>query len=495
MTTDDSGAGEEIYHQRKLVLASLRAQGRPYPNDFVPAQRASELAARLGNGVLEACVAGRLVLNRPMGKVAFATLEDDSGRIQLYADRKTPTVLTALTKADLGDIVGVSGSLFETRRGELTIALTEFRLLAKCLRPLPDKRKGLADIELRHRKRHLALLSDPAERKRFIGRAAILKQLRGFFDERGYVEVETPMMHPIPGGAAAEPFVTKLLALDMELFLRVAPELYLKRLLVGGFGRVYELNRSFRNEGVSAQHNPEFTMLEFYAAYQRYADHMNLIEELVKMLARQLEDASCHPWRGQRINLKNWRRLTLAEALCESRGWRASLLDDSDFLAAQLACSEGERAAVAADGDLGMLRMLLFEKGTHGFLTDPTFITDLPASVSPLARRRDDDPSIAERFELYIGGLEIANGFSELNDPVAQAEAFGEQVRRSKRGDREAMHFDADYIAALECGMPPAAGAGIGIDRLAMLLLGCDSIRDVLLFPLLRARNLGSGPA
>ncbi len=488
----EKAGGAAARTQRKRKLASLREAGFRYPNDFAPTHQAAGLPAIEAEGpdAAEVRVAGRIMLLRDMGKSAFATLQDATGRIQLYAaagDGSAQSCLDGLLAADLGDIVGASGRLFRTRRGELTVELTGLHLLAKCLRPLPDKHKGLVSPEQRVRKRHLALLTDRSERDRVIARARLVRALRAFFDERGYVEAETPMMHPIPGGAVARPFVTDHQALDMQLYLRIAPELYLKRLLVGGFEKVYELNRSFRNEGVSSQHNPEFSMLEFYAAYRRHADFMELTEELFGTLAENFAPSGKLKWRGHEISMAGpWPRIALADAVAERNDLRPEQVVDPELLAAKLAGFGGAKADRAEESDLGTLQALLFEKTVEESLVAPTFVTDFPASVSPLARRSDSKPEVAERFELFIGGREFANGFSELNDPQLQAEVFRVQAARAAAGDREAMRFDADYIAALEAGMPPAAGEGIGVDRLAMLMLGCDSIREVIMFPLVR---------
>ncbi|MCY4324931.1 MAG: lysine--tRNA ligase [Betaproteobacteria bacterium] len=492
MGNKEAASGEKLYQMRKAKLDEQAAAGRiRYPNDFSPTHAAATLAQAEPDST-PVRVAGRIMLIRQMGKSAFATLADASGHIQLHAavaEDGCRDCLDRLGELDLGDIVGATGSLFRTRRGELTIALTELRLLAKCLRPPPEKHKGLVDPELRSRKRHLALMSDPAERQRFRKRSAIIASLRAFFDERGYLEVETPMMHPIAGGAAARPFCTRHNSLDMQLYLRIAPELYLKRLLVGGYERVYEINRSFRNEGVSTRHNPEFTMLEFYAAYRRHTDMMDLTEELFAQLAERFADDGRVEWLGHSINLASgWRRIGLIDAIAEYNGLSPEQARDEQVLTERLAGFAGDKAAAAAAGrpSLGQLQMLLFDKTVAGKLIDPTFVTDFPASVSPLARRADDDPEIAERFELYIGGCEMANGFSELNDPAIQAQVFRAQAAAAAAGDEEAMHYDADYIEALEAAMPPAAGEGIGIDRLVMLMLGCSSIREVMLFPLVR---------
>ena len=500
MSGKNDSAGAKLHEQRKAKLDELEATGRiRYPNDFSPVHAAADLA-ELENrpGSESVRVAGRIMLLRQMGKSAFATLADASGEIQLHAAAAqdgSRGCLEQLSELDLGDIVGATGSLFRTRRGELTIALSDLRLLAKCLRPPPEKHKGLVDPELRARKRHLALLSDPGERDRFRKRSQIVAFLRGFFDQRGYLEVETPMMHPIAGGAAARPFVTRHNSLDMQLYLRIAPELYLKRLLVGGYEKVYEINRSFRNEGVSARHNPEFTMLEFYAAYCRHLDFIDLVEQLFKQLAeRFLADARVE-WLGNTISLaSDWRRISLVDAVAEHNRLSAEQVRDPQLLARKLAGKAGDKAAGASEhSELGQLQMLLFEKTVADKLIEPTFVTDFPASVSPLARRADADPDTAERFELYIGGCEMANGFSELNDPAVQAQVFRDQAARADAGDEEAMRYDADYIEALEAAMPPAAGAGIGVDRLVMLMLGCSSIRETVLFPLVRPAAAGDG--
>ena len=495
----DGSAGARLHEARRAKLDALG--GIRYPNDFAPSHAAAQLPEIEGKpdcGPVR--VAGRIMLLRQMGKSAFATLADASGTIQLHAavrEDGSRDCLDRLGELDLGDIVGATGSLFRTRRGELTVELSDLRLLAKCLRPPPEKHKGLVDPELRARKRHLALLGDPGERGRFRTRSQIIGFLRSFFDRRGYLEVETPMMHPIAGGAAARPFVTRHNSLDMQLYLRIAPELYLKRLLIGGYDKVYEINRSFRNEGVSARHNPEFTMLEFYAAYHRHTDFMDLTEKLFAQLAERFLAGGRADWLGHRISLASgWRRLGLVDAVAECNGLSREQACDPQLLAHRLAGFAGDKAAQVAGKEgteLGQLQMLMFEKTVEHRLINPTFITDFPACVSPLARRSDADPETAERFELYIGGCEMANGFSELNDPAVQAQVFRAQAARAAAGDEEAMHYDADYIEALEAAMPPAAGQGIGIDRLVMLMLGCASIREVMLFPLLRPPAAGDG--
>ncbi len=489
MTSDRSDTQEEAMSRRQGRLDGLRREGVAYPNDFRPDGTVAKVRAKaVGERVR---VAGRFESRRTAGKACFADVADGTGSIQVYANKDAAAVLEWLESSDFGDVVGVEGELFETKMGELTVKAEVGRTVAKCLQHYAPKVPPTGEQE--RKRRHLALAMVPELRERFRRRSGIVRELRGFLDGEGFLEVETPMLHPIQGGAAARPFVTEFDALDRTCYLRVAPELYLKRLLVGGYDRVYEVNRSFRNEGMSDEHNPEFTMLEFYAAYWNYEDMMELTERMLGRLsaADWRGDGSGGAklsWRGHEIDLEPpYERVTLLEALCSANGWEASKVADPAFLKEQAAGLEGKKAEKAASGDdTGALQMLLFEKTAEDALVQPTFVTDFPASVSPLARRRDDDPSIAERFELYVGGKEIANGFSELNDPEEQARVFREQARLAEQGDAEAMRYDEDYIGALRYGMPPAAGEGIGVDRLAMLLLGCDSIRDVIAFPHLR---------
>ena len=431
-------------------------------------------------------VAGRIMLKRVMGKVCFGTIQDSSGRIQIFvsANDSGPDTVEAFKHYDIGDIVGVNGTLFHTKTGELTARVKTLRLLTKALRPLPEKFHGLADQEVKYRQRYVDLIVSEETRATFRKRSQIMQEIRKYLISNDYLEVETPMMQPIPGGAAARPFVTHHNALDMQLYLRIAPELYLKRLVVGGFEKVFEINRNFRNEGMSTRHNPEFTMLEFYCAYMEVNGMMDFIEALIRETARATGSTKV-TYQGKEIDFaKPYARLTIPNAIRKYHPEISDeVLNDKAKLTAQL-----KRMGVeprAGDG-LGALQLTLFEHTVESKLHEPTFLIDYPAEVSPLARRNDKNPEITERFELYIAGREIANGFSELNDPEDQAERFREQVRQKDAGDHEAMHYDADYIRALEYGLPPTAGAGIGIDRLVMLLTDSPSIRDVILFPHMR---------
>ena len=490
---------EELRAARAGKLAELRAAGWAWPNDFRPTCRAAELHAAHGAAAAEAlpaaelAVAGRMMLKRVQGKTSFVQLQDESGRIQLMALREAlgDAAYAEFKRWDLGDVVGARGALMKTRTGELTVRARELRLLAKALRPPPEKFHGLHDVEARYRRRHLDLLANERTRTLFRRRSRLLAELRRQLDERGFLEVETPLLHPIAGGAKARPFKTRHEALRRALYLRVAPELYLKRLVVGGFERVFELNRSFRNEGLSTQHNPEFTMLELYQAHADYRDLMRLLEELLPALARAVlggtrvgAPAAKEAGEDQEIDLDApFERLTLREAV--RRHFGADLdLDDTAALAARCAALEidapgGESAA--------LLQLRLFERAVEPKLLRPTFITEYPVEASPLARRCDRDPERAERFELFAAGRELANGFSELNDPEDQAERFRRQAELRAGGDPEAMGYDEEYVRALEHGLPPTAGVGVGVDRLAMLLCGERSIREVLLFPQLRA--------
>jgi len=484
-----------IIAERRAKLRALRERGQAYPNDF----RRDALAASLhethdgkSNELLEAApvtvaVAGRMLLKRVMGKASFATLQDMSGRIQLYItnDALGAEAHEAFKHWDLGDILGARGTLFKTRTGELSVRVTELQLLAKALRPLPEKFHGLIDQEQKYRQRYVDLITSAESRHVFMARSRVVQAIREFFVARGYLEVETPMMHPIPGGATARPFVTHHNALDTDLYLRIAPELYLKRLVVGGLEKVFEINRNFRNEGISTRHNPEFTMLEFYEAYRDYRYLMDLTEELLREVATRVVGRASVEYQDTPIDLgAPFDRLTMPEAIAKHNP-RYALQDLSkpDYLKAALA-SLGV-AVLASDG-IGVLQLKLFEATTEEKLVQPTFIVAYPADVSPLARASDADPALTDRFELFITGREIANGFSELNDPEDQATRFLAQARAKDAGDAEAMHYDADYIRALEYGMPPAAGEGVGIDRLVMLLTNSPSIRDVILFPQLK---------
>jgi len=488
----------QIIAERRGKLNELRTHGQAYPNDFRRDALAADLHAQHGgksNEELEplaiaVAVAGRMVLKRVMGKACFATLQDMSGRIQLYVtlDALGPEKLDDFKHWDLGDIVGAAGHLFKTKTGELSIKVTSVRLLAKALRPLPEKFHGMTDQEQRYRQRYVDLITNAASRDVFVKRSQIVQGVREFFVRRGYLEVETPMMHPIPGGAAARPFVTQHNALDMQLYLRIAPELYLKRLVVGGFEKVFEINRNFRNEGISTRHNPEFTMLEFYEAFQDYNYLMDLTEELLRELAGKVQGTTTIDYQGTAIDLgKPFDRLTMAQAIHKyNPGYPLAELDRRDYLASALAPFNVE--VLPTDG-VGLLQLKLFEETTEAKLVQPTFIVQYLTDVSPLARANDTDPSITDRFELFITGRELANGFSELNDPEDQAARFQLQVEARAAGDEEAMYLDADYLRAMEFGLPPTAGEGIGIDRLVMLLTNSPSIRDVILFPQLKRES------
>ena len=427
------------------------------------------------------------MLKRVMGKASFVTIQDLSGRIQLYVQRDAvgEAVYADFKHWDIGDIVGCSGELFKTKTGELTVKASEVRLLSKNLRPLPDKFHGLTDIEAKYRQRYVDLIMNEDSRFTFVARSRMVQSIRNYMGAHGFLEVETPMMHPIPGGAAAKPFTTHHNALDMELFLRIAPELYLKRLVVGGFEKVFEVNRNFRNEGLSPRHNPEFTMMEFYEAYANYRSLMDFTEGLIRHSAREALGTEVFTYQGRTLDLSRpFHRLTIVEAIRKYHpGFSESQLGDTDFLRQKIQ-DFGEKVK---PGGLGSLQLQLFEACAEAELWEPTFIIDYPVEVSPLARASNDNPEITERFELFIVGREIANGFSELNDPEDQAARFRAQVDAKAAGDEEAMYFDADYIRALEYGMPPTGGCGIGIDRLVMLLTDSASIRDVILFPQMRA--------
>ncbi|GAB0056795.1 Lysine--tRNA ligase [Candidatus Magnetaquicoccaceae bacterium FCR-1] len=481
---------------RKAKLQSLVEAGvNPYPNDFKPDDALGRVRAEY-DAISEADTlaavrvrcAGRIMLLRNFGKLTFATLADDSGRMQIAASRDEvgeALYRDVFRKIEVGDILGVEGNLFRTQTGELTIRVSGFKLLSKAVRPLPEKFHGLEDVEARYRQRYVDLIVNPEVRAVFRTRSRLIHLIRSFMEARGFLEVETPMMHPIPGGAVARPFVTHHNALDRDLYLRIAPELYLKRLIVGGFEKVFEINRNFRNEGLSVRHNPEFTMMEFYQAYADYRELMALTETLITHLVRELHGTLVITHQGRTIDFTPpWPRLTPGEALARHAGFDAERVGDRDYLEERAA---GCGVKVAPAWDLGKLQLELFEALVESNLISPTFIIDYPVSVSPLSRRSDANPEITERFELFIGGWEIANAFSELNDPADQAERFRMQVAAKEKGDQEAMHFDADYIQALEYGMPPTAGEGIGIDRLTMLLTDSAAIRDVILFPVLRS--------
>ena len=488
--------------ERREKLSRLREGGPAYPNDFQPDHHAAELHDTYGDHDKESLsklnapvkVAGRMMLKRVMGKASFATLQDTSGRIQLYLDKSSlgDAVYSDFKTWDIGDIVAAEGVVFKTNKGELSVQVSTVRLLAKSLRPLPDKFHGLTDQEIRYRQRYVDLIMTEQTRNTFITRSKTIDSIRRTMQDADFLEVETPMLHPIPGGAAAKPFVTHHNALDMEMFLRIAPELYLKRLIVGGFERVFEINRNFRNEGVSPRHNPEFTMMEFYAAYTNHHWLMDFTEALIRQTAQQVCSATTLEYQGRTLNLgEPFDRLTIVQAIVKyAPEYAAEQLEDLAFVRNELS-SKGVDVddPVLARAGIGALQLALFEETAEAKLWKPTFIVDYPAEVSPLARASDAHEGITERFELFMTGREIANGFSELNDPEDQAQRFLAQVEAKDAGDEEAMYYDADYIRALEYGMPPTGGCGIGIDRLVMILTDSPSIRDVILFPHLRKED------
>ena len=494
-STEQSPRSENrLIAERREKLRGLRSAGEAFPNDFRRDSLADALQAEFSGHTTESLeaqpirvsVAGRMMSKRVMGKASFCHLQDRSGRIQLFVERSgvSGEVYDAFKSWDIGDIVGAAGNLFKTRTGELSVRADRLRLLVKSLRPLPEKWRGLADREFKLRRRYVDLLMSGHTRRVFAARTDTVRFVRGFLDALGFAEVETPMMHPIPGGALARPFATHHNVLHRPLYLRIAPELYLKRLLVGGLDRVYEINRSFRNEGISTQHNPEFTMLELYQAYAGYEDIMELTQTLVREAARRVLGNDQVDYQGQTFDLGSpFDELTVEAGLARHNPEMAGELRSVNRL--REACGRKGIAHRPEDG-AGKLQIELFDKTVESHLQGPVFVTRFPAEVSPLARRNDDDPFVADRFELFIGGRELANGFSELNDPEEQAERFRQQARAKALGDDEAMYFDDDYIRALEYGMPPAAGLGVGIDRLIMLLTDSPSIRDVILFPHLK---------
>ncbi|QDX82491.1 lysine--tRNA ligase [Denitratisoma sp. DHT3] len=484
-----------IIAERREKLRKWRESGRAYPNDFRrenTAGRLDELYGEKTREELEATpiavkVAGRVMLKRVMGKASFITIQDLSGRIQIFVakDHVGDEVYAEFKHWDLGDIVGVTGTMMKTRTGELTVQAQTIRLLSKCLRPLPEKFHGLADVETKYRQRYLDLITSEESRFTFIARSRMIASIRNYMTHHHFLEVETPMMHPIPGGAAAKPFVTHHNALDQQMFLRIAPELYLKRLVVGGFEKVFEINRNFRNEGLSPRHNPEFTMMEFYEAYADYQTLMDFTEGLLRHSARDALGRETFQYQGRELDLsKPFARLTMVEAIHQYHpGYSFEQLNDEAWLRQKL---HALKVDVKPAAGLGTLQMQLFEETTEAELWAPTFIVDYPTEVSPLARASDSSPEITERFELFIVGREIANGFSELNDPEDQAARFQQQAQAKEAGDEEAMFYDADYVRALEFGLPPTGGCGIGIDRLVMLLTDSPAIRDVILFPQMR---------
>jgi lysyl-tRNA synthetase class 2 len=487
---------EQIRNRRQKRRLLSEAGIEVYPHDFDHDLEPSGVQERYGEASAEQLeaegpvlrVPGRIRAIRGHGKLVFADLSDGAGKVQLFLrrNRLSEQAQAVLDNLDLGDLVGARGKVIRTRAGELSLDVEDLTLLAKAVRPLPEKWHGLADVEARYRQRYLDLIVNPETRKVFETRAAIIRGIRRFLDARGFLEVETPMMQVLAGGATARPFVTHHNALDLELYLRVAPELYLKRLTVGGLHRVYEINRNFRNEGISTQHNPEFTMLEFYWAYVDYDDLMALTEEMLSGLAQEVLGTTKLEWKGETLDLAPpWPRYTMKGAVARFAGVDAERLETAEGLAGVLA-EKGLAPGDGKGGAYGHLLVALFEETVEEHLSGPVFITDHPVEVSPLSKVSRRDPRFTERFELYLGGMEIANAFSELNDPDVQAERFRDQLAARAAGDEEAHRFDADYVRALEHGMPPAGGEGIGIDRLTMLFTGSPSIRDVILFPLLR---------
>jgi lysyl-tRNA synthetase class 2 len=493
--TDDN---EQVV-QRREKLSVLRETTNPFPNDFRRDAKAADILERFGAheaDTLESegvslSLAGRLMTKRVMGKAAFAHVRDESGDIQIYAQRDSlpEGIYNGLfKKLDLGDIIGVEGTLFRTRTGELTVNVTNVRLLVKALRPMPEKYHGLTDIETRYRQRYVDLLANQDSREVFKKRARTMASLRRFLDARDYLEIESPIMQAIPGGANAKPFITHHHALGVDLYLRVAQELAIKRCLVGGFERVYELNRNFRNEGLSTQHNPEFTMLEYNEAYKDFNDYMDLTEEMLREVAIDVTGSAVVNYQGTPIDFgKPFNRMTMAESVCEFNSGLTSSncieIEPLTRLAKTLGIEVNEHHSA------GEILLSIFEETVEEKLITPTYITGYPAEVSPLSRRQDDDPNLTDRFELFVAGRELANGFSELNDPEDQAQRFHDQAKAKAKGDEEAMFFDADYITALEYGLPPNAGGGLGVDRYVMILTDSPSIRDVLLFPHMRPES------
>ena len=491
-----------IIAERRSKLAHWRTEGIAYPNDFVPEHRAGQLQkqfevedkAAVEEHNVNVSISGRMMLKRVMGKASFATVQDATGQIQFYINDEGvgAEVHEAFKHWDMGDIIAARGVLFKTNKGELSVRCCELRLISKSLRPLPDKFHGLADQELKYRQRYVDLIVSPDTRATFMRRSNAMSALRNFMMENNFMEVETPMLHAIPGGASAKPFKTHHNALDMEMFLRIAPELYLKRLIVGGFERVFEINRSFRNEGVSPRHNPEFTMMEFYAAYTNCEWMMDYTESVIREVTLRATGSAVLNYQGQELDLsKPFDRLTITAAIEKyAPEYIGTALDNEDFLRTEL-----RKNGVKMDdpqiknAGIGALQLALFEEVAEHLLWHPTFIIDYPIEVSPLARASDTKAGLTERFELFMTGREVANGFSELNDPEDQAARFMAQVAAKDAGDDEAMYYDADYIRALEYGMPPTGGCGIGIDRLMMLITDSPNIRDVLLFPHMRKED------
>ena len=498
MDNDNLGGEKALLEERRKKLDQLRDKGSAYGNTFKPQNSAKKLHEEFGQfskeelvkkDVKNISIAGRIVLKRVMGKASFATLRDASGDIQIYVTKNNvdDSVYEDFKTWDLGDIVGISGTLFRTQKDELTIDVWDLEMITKSLRPMPEKFKGLTDIEARYRQRYLDLMTNTSSKEVFIKRTKIIDSMRKIMNKVGYLEVETPMMHPLAGGAVARPFVTQHNALGQDLYLRIAPELYLKRLLVGGFDKVFEINRSFRNEGLSTKHNPEFTMMEWYEAYASMQDQMNLTKEIILNAASAAGCKSQITWDDEEINLDNFNQSTLTDLVLEhnkdlSKDDIANKKVLSNFL-------KDKKIKIEKNWEVGRMLLEVFEETVESRLIDPTFVTEYPVEVSPLSRRKQDNPDFADRFELFIGGKEFANGFCELNDPDDQASRFKKQVEAKDSGDKEAMDYDHDYITALEHGMPPAVGVGMGVDRLVMLLTNQSSIRDVLLFPQLKSNE------
>ena len=496
MSEENIGGEEGLLEERRKKLEELRGKGEAYGNSFQPQKTAKEIIDQYGEftkdelakkNIKDLSIAGRVILKRVMGNASFATLRDASGDIQIYVTKNNveESVYEDFKTWDLGDIVGVSGSLFRTKTDELTLDAWDLEMITKSLRPMPEKFKGLTDIEARYRQRYLDLMTNNQTKEVFIKRTRIIDSVRAKMNERGYLEVETPMMHPLAGGAVARPFITQHNALGRDLYLRIAPELYLKRLLVGGFDKVYEINRSFRNEGLSTKHNPEFTMFEWYEAYATMQGQMDLTKDIILNAAKAAECGKTINWGDIKIDLNKFNQATLSDlVLGANKELKSDDLKDKKNLETYL-----KSLGVKTEKSWGVGRMLLeiFEETVEEDLINPTFVTEYPVEVSPLSRRNSENPDFTDRFELFIGGKEFANGFCELNDPDDQAERFADQVAAKDSGDKEAMDFDQDYITALEHGMPPAVGVGLGIDRLVMLLTEQTSIRDVLLFPQMKS--------
>ena len=496
MSDSNIGGEASILEERRRKLEELREQDIAYINNYTPANSSKDLHDTYGHlnkeeleskKITNLSLAGRIVLKRVMGNASFVTIRDGSGDIQAYVSKNNvdPDLYKNFKTWDLGDIIGVDGNLFKTKTEELTIEAHSIVLITKALRPMPEKHKGLVDIEIKYRQRYLDLMSSPESKEVFEKRSRIVSSVRSTMLEDGFLEVETPMMHSIPGGAVARPFVTQHNALDRELFLRIAPELHLKRLLIGGFEKVFEINRSFRNEGLSTKHNPEFTMLEFYAAFATFDGTLDFTKNIIKTASEAIGNKNEIEWDGDKIDLSNFSIKSLQDLVLEYNSGLSKIdLTNLDKLRTH---AESIKISVKDVWGEGKILLEIFEKTVEENLIQPTFVIEYPVEVSPLSRRNNDNPSIADRFELFIGGKELANGFCELNDPDDQAQRFRDQVKAKADGDDEAMGFDEDYITALEHGMPPAVGVGLGIDRLVMMLTNQSSIRDVILFPQLKS--------